>query len=100
MSRHKGEYKTHEDTGAKDAPDADTAVRLGKTGHGVPKKEEWFIWEKKVYFLYFVKVKDEDYLTKTEKFCVPTLEHTVALLNKYIGQSLMSVFYLTDSTWY
>ncbi|KAG8190720.1 hypothetical protein JTE90_024856 [Oedothorax gibbosus] len=43
MSRHKGEYKTHEDTGAKDAPDADTAVRLGKTGHGVPKKEEWFI---------------------------------------------------------
>ncbi|XP_035221319.1 neurexin-4-like isoform X2 [Stegodyphus dumicola] len=43
MSRHKGEYKTHEDTGAKDAPDADTAVRMGKTGHGVPKKEEWFI---------------------------------------------------------
>ena len=45
MSRHKGEYKTHEDAGAKDAPDPDTAVRLGKTGHGVPKKEEWFIWE-------------------------------------------------------
>ncbi|GFU06145.1 neurexin-4 [Trichonephila clavipes] len=43
MSRHKGEYKTHEDTGAKDAPDADTAVRMGRTGHGVPKKEEWFI---------------------------------------------------------
>lgn len=43
MSRHKGEYKTHEDAGAKDAPDPDTAVRLGKTGHGVPKKEEWFI---------------------------------------------------------
>lgn len=43
LSRHKGEYKTHEDTGAKDAPDADTAVRRGKTGHGVPKKEEWFI---------------------------------------------------------
>ncbi|XP_023237205.1 neurexin-4-like [Centruroides sculpturatus] len=43
MSRHKGEYRTHEDTGAKDAPDADTAVIQSKTGHGVPKKKEWFI---------------------------------------------------------
>lgn len=58
MSRHKGEYKTHEDTGAKDAPDADTAVRLGKTGHGVPKKEEWFIWDKKKFFI-LLKVRGE-----------------------------------------
>ncbi|XP_076366495.1 neurexin-4 isoform X2 [Tachypleus tridentatus] len=43
MSRHKGEYKTHEDKGAKDAPDADTAVIQSKTGPDVSRKKEWFI---------------------------------------------------------
>uniref|UniRef100_A0A646QGQ6 Neurexin4 n=1 Tax=Hemiscolopendra marginata TaxID=943146 RepID=A0A646QGQ6_9MYRI len=42
-SRHKGEYRTHEDTGAHDAPDADTAIVQGHTGHDVSKKKEWFI---------------------------------------------------------
>lgn len=43
VARHKGEYLTHEDTGAKDAPDADTAVMHGVRGHDVSKKKEWFI---------------------------------------------------------
>ncbi|XP_064472302.1 neurexin-4-like isoform X2 [Ornithodoros turicata] len=43
VSRHKGEYLTHEDMGAKDATDADTAVVHGVRGHDVQKKKEWFI---------------------------------------------------------
>lgn len=43
VSRHKGEYLTHEDIGSKDAPDADTAVAHGVRGHEVAKKREWFI---------------------------------------------------------
>lgn len=43
VSRHKGEYLTYEDSGAKDAPDADTAVVHGVRGHDVTKKREWFI---------------------------------------------------------
>lgn len=43
VSRHKGEYLTYEDSGAKDAPDADTAVVHGVRGHDVAKKREWFI---------------------------------------------------------
>ncbi|GAB6032060.1 hypothetical protein CHUAL_010426 [Chamberlinius hualienensis] len=43
VSRHKGEYKTHEDMGARDAPDADTAVAQGQTGHNVSKKKEVFL---------------------------------------------------------
>lgn len=43
VSRHKGEYKTHEDKGARDAPDADTAIVQGQTGHNVSKKKEIFI---------------------------------------------------------
>jgi len=42
-NRHKGEYRTHEDMGARDAPDADTAIVQGQTGHDVSKKKEWFI---------------------------------------------------------
>ncbi|UYV79517.1 CNTNAP1 [Cordylochernes scorpioides] len=43
IHRQKGEYRTHEDTGAKDAPDADTAVIHSRTGPEVPRKKEWFI---------------------------------------------------------
>lgn len=43
VSRHKGEYLTHEDIGSKDAPDADTAVVHGVRGHDITKKREWFI---------------------------------------------------------
>lgn len=43
VSRHKGEYLTYEDSGSKDAPDADTAVVHGVRGHDVTKKREWFI---------------------------------------------------------
>uniref|UniRef100_T1JED8 Neurexin-4 n=1 Tax=Strigamia maritima TaxID=126957 RepID=T1JED8_STRMM len=39
-ARHKGEYRTHEDMGAQDAPDADTAIVQGQTGHDVSKKKE------------------------------------------------------------
>ncbi|CAG0892829.1 unnamed protein product [Cyprideis torosa] len=43
LSRHKGEYLTQEDEGARDAIDADDAVVKSKTGHHVEKKKEWFI---------------------------------------------------------
>jgi len=43
MNRHKGDYYTQEDEGARDAFDADTAVLQGRTGHQVQNKKEWFI---------------------------------------------------------
>ncbi|KAG1681270.1 Neurexin-4 [Nymphon striatum] len=43
VSRQKGEYKTHEDIGSKNAPDADTAILHSQTGHGVKKDHEYFI---------------------------------------------------------
>jgi len=43
MNRHKGDYYTQEDEGARDAFDADTAVLQGRTGHQVTNKKEWFI---------------------------------------------------------
>ena len=43
MSRHKGDYLTQEDTGAKDVHDADTAVVRGPTGPHIEKKKEFFI---------------------------------------------------------
>lgn len=43
VSRQKGEYKTHEDSGSKNAPDADTAVLHSQTGHGIKKNHEYFI---------------------------------------------------------
>ena len=42
-NRHKGDYYTQEDEGARDAFDADTAVLQGRTGHAVDNKKEWFI---------------------------------------------------------
>ncbi|VEN42321.1 unnamed protein product [Callosobruchus maculatus] len=43
LHRHKGEYVTQEDAGAEMAPDPDTAVVQGTTGHHVEPKKEWFI---------------------------------------------------------
>lgn len=43
MNRQKGDYLTHEDKGAEDALDPDTAVIKGKTGPDVSKKKEYFI---------------------------------------------------------
>nr|CAI5863793.1 unnamed protein product [Callosobruchus analis] len=43
LHRHKGEYVTQEDAGAEMAPDPDTAVVQGATGHHVEPKKEWFI---------------------------------------------------------
>ncbi|RWS30064.1 neurexin-4-like protein, partial [Leptotrombidium deliense] len=43
VSRHKGDYVTHEDKGARDALDPDTAVVKGKTGPDISKKKEYFI---------------------------------------------------------
>ena len=42
-SAEKGDYMTHEDIGAKEAPDPDTAVMLGVTGPMISKKQEYFI---------------------------------------------------------
>ncbi|XP_066998735.1 neurexin-4 [Anabrus simplex] len=43
LARHKGEYLTQEDKGADNALDPDSAVVVGKTGHQVQKRKEWFI---------------------------------------------------------
>jgi contactin associated protein-like 2 len=43
VARHKGDYVTQEDKGAKDADDADMAAVKGKTGADVIKKQEYFI---------------------------------------------------------
>lgn len=40
---NKGDYVTHEDIGARDALDPDTAVVKGLTGPDVSKKKEYFI---------------------------------------------------------
>lgn len=42
-SNEKGNYITHEDIGAKEALDPDTAVVMGVTGASVTKKKEYFI---------------------------------------------------------
>lgn len=39
----KGDYMTHEDIGAKEALDPDTAVMMGVTGPTITKKQEYFI---------------------------------------------------------
>ncbi|RWS07981.1 neurexin-4-like protein [Dinothrombium tinctorium] len=43
VARHKGDYITNEDKGARDALDPDTAVVKGKTGPDISKKKEYFI---------------------------------------------------------
>lgn len=42
-SIEKGDYMTHEDIGAKEALDPDTAVVMGVTGPTISKKQEYFI---------------------------------------------------------